>query len=116
MESIAVSRMLQDVVKACSQCHSSLHSHKYALLATVPVRNEQKQELVKFFDAVKNHKWTELRSYQEWLGSSDNAELYALRCREHEMSIAVIKTAFEVFQSATLLYIEPLNSQDAKLL
>jgi hypothetical protein len=72
--------------------------------------------LGKFFEAIKDRQWAELRDFQTWLGSADNVEAYVIRC-SGRLTVAVIKMHFELLQRARLLYSEALSAEDsAKLL
>jgi len=55
----------------------------------------------------KDHKWAKLRELQGWVGRADNVEAYAIRC-SGRLSVAVVKTHFELLQGTRLLYNEVL--------
>jgi len=112
----AVAQLLAELLASCLLCRSGFSGHDFALLATWVVRGEKDDALVRFFEAMKDHQWAKLRDFQNWLGSADNVEAYAIRC-SGRLSVAVVKTHFELLQGARLLYSEALSAgESAKLL
>jgi hypothetical protein len=104
----AVAQLLAELLGSCAHCQSGLSGHDYALLATWVITKEKDNALAKFLKAIKDHQWRKLREFQSWLGRADDVEAYAVRCSGNYLTVAVIKTHFELFQGARLLYSEGL--------
>jgi hypothetical protein len=112
----AVGQLLAKILESCPLCESGFSGHDFVLLATWVVRGEKDEELLRFFEAIKGHRWAKLREFQTWLATSDNVEAYAIRC-SGRLTVAVVKTHFELFQGARLLYSEVLSIEEgARLL
>jgi len=112
----AVADLLAEILEPCGHCGSRPLGHQYVLLATLAVTNEKDSALLKFFEAVKDHQWARLRESQSWRGAADDVEAYAIRCQGSKLSLAVIKTHFELLQPARLLYSEALSLEDGNRL
>jgi hypothetical protein len=113
----AVAQQLADLMQSCAHCRAPLRGHEYALLATWAISEEKDGALARFFEAIKEHDWLKLREFQSWLGNTDDLEAYAVRCSGQNLTVAVIKTHFELFQGARLLCTESLSAMDrSKLL
>ena len=108
----ARARLLAKLLNTCGHCHSGVQGHEFALIATWIVTKEIDNALVKFFEATKEHQWPKLREFQSWRGRSDNLEAYAIRCPGQNLSVAIIKTHFELLQGARLLYSEALSTEE----
>lgn len=76
-------------------------------MATSVVTRTADADLVRFFEAVKNNEWPELRQLRTWLGSTDNVEAYAIRC-SGRITVVVVKTSLELLRGAQWLYTESL--------
>ncbi len=112
----AVACLLIELLTSCSRCGSGFSIHDFALLATCILRGEKDDTLLRFFEAIKDNDWAKLRDFQSWLGNADNVEAYAIRC-SRRLSLAVVKTHFELLESPQLLYTEDLSADEsAKLL
>jgi hypothetical protein len=112
----AVARLLADLLKSCAHCGLQYPGHDYALLATWAITKQKHDALVSFFEAIKEHDWPKLREFQIWLGDADNVEAYAIRCSRGNLTVAVIKTHFELLQSPRLLYSEALAAEESNRL
>ncbi len=111
----AVAKLLAEILASCPLCGSGFSAHDFTLLATSVVRSEKDDDLIGFFEAIKNHKWAKLREYQSWVGTADNVEAYSICC-SGRLSIAVVKTHFELLQGTRLLYREPLSVEESSKL
>jgi hypothetical protein len=107
----AVAQLLAQLLECCPVCRSGFSGHDYTLLATCVVPSESDDTLLGFFAAIKDHRWAKLRDSQAWLGKGDNLEAYAIRCSER-LTLAVVKTHFELLQGARLLYCEALSIEE----
>lgn len=108
----AVAQLLAELLASCLVCRSGFSAHEFAQLATWIVPTEKDDALVGFFEAIKDHQWVKLREFQSWLGSADNIEAYAIRCSEC-VSVAVLKTHFDLLQGTRLLYSEALSVEES---
>jgi len=107
-----VAQLLVELLQRCPHCESRFLGHEYALLASRAVTNEKDGALVSFFGVIKEHHWLELRKFQSWQGNADDVEAYAIRCSGPNVTVAVIKTRFELFEGARLLYSEVLSKEE----
>ena|SRR5690242_6366439 len=112
----AVAHLLAELLGTCAHCRSGLQGHEYALLATSVVVKGKDDALVSFFQAVKEHLWPKLREFQNWLGRADNVEAYIVRCSGQNLTVAIIKTHFELLHSPRLLHIEALTKEEGNRL
>jgi hypothetical protein len=112
----AVAKLLMNLLGSCAHCQSGLVGHEYALLASSVITNEKDSALVKFFEAIKEHRWEELREFHMWLGRADDVEVYVVRCSRHKLIVAVVKTHSELFQGSKLLYSEALVTEESNKL
>jgi hypothetical protein len=108
----AVAQVLGELLVSCLLCRSGFSAHDFALLGTWIVQSEKDDALVRFFEAIKDHQWAKLREFQRWLGSADNVEAYAIRC-SGRLSVAVVKTHFDLLQGTRLLYSEALSVEES---
>ena len=108
----AVAQLLAELLACCLFCRSGFSGHDFALLATWIVRDEKDDALLRFFAAVKDHQWAKLRAFQSWAVNADAVEAYSIRC-SGRLIVAVIKTHFELLQSARLLYSEALSTEES---
>ena len=108
----AVAQVLAELLGGCLVCRSGFSGHDYALLATWVVPSKGDSCLAGFFQAIKDHQWAKLHEFQTWLGSADNLEAYAIRCSQR-VTVAVVKTHFELLQGARLIYSEALPAEEA---
>jgi hypothetical protein len=112
----AVARILAELLESCLLCRLGFSGHDFALLATWVVQGEKDDALVRFFEAIKDHQWAKLREFQNWLGKADNVEAYAIRC-SGRLTVAIVKTHFDLCQGTQLLYREALSVEEsAKLI
>lgn len=108
----AVGLVLAETVELCANCGARLQHHEYSLLATLAITKNKSDSKVKFFEAAKNHQWATLREFQDWHGADDDIEAYVIRCSKRNLSVAVLKTHFELLQPARLLYTEVLTAEE----
>lgn len=107
----AVAQLLAEAVEPCPVCRSGFSGRGYVLLATCVVRGAKDETLVRFFETIKGYQWAKLREFQSWLGKADNVEAYAIRC-SGRVTLAVVKTHFELLEGARLLYSEALSMEE----
>ena len=100
------------VIGRCPVCSADLEGHSVALIATVII-NDNQQAVTEFFKALQEHRWEDLRQFQQWEGASDNAEAYAIQCPQG-LAWFVIRSPFELYESDTFLTQEVLDSDDSK--
>ena len=106
----AVGLVLAETVELCANCGARLLHHEYSLLATLAITKNTQETKIKFFEAVKDHQWAILHEFQDWHGADDDIEAYLIRCSKRNLSVAVLKTHFELLQPARLLYTEVLTA------
>ncbi len=76
---VEVMREHARVLGPCAQCGAALSGHEYARLAT-EILDEDKASVTRFFQAVKDRDWLNLKSFQRWGALRDNIEAFAVRC------------------------------------
>ncbi len=67
------------------------------------------------FEDVRSHRWDAVRSFQEWKGDLDDAEVFLLKCPDGRYTLIVIYSQFELWGMSKLLYSEELNAGDLPL-
>ena len=88
--------------------------HRFSLLASVPVKQNDDPQVVTFLKAIKNRDWPGVLSFQQWEGGYDDYELYGIRAEYHPVVLVTVWDPFELFYNERIVEIEALNEVDSK--
>ena len=103
-------------LQACPACESGegYSQHEFVLLATLVLDKGANRERVSLFESIKEHRWPDLLNFQSWESTSDDLEVYAIRCVKDRLVIGVIRAPTELFEPDTLVYYDVLNFEDSR--
>ncbi len=102
-------RTVGDVIQRCPRCGLSLIGHEYRLVAATPLGAGEKGRFRSLLSAIQIHDWQKVSTFQGWLGRQPNAEVYGIRCPDHQMSLAIISAPFELEEPYTLMHTELID-------
>lgn len=105
----ASARTLSDAIRMCPRCGSSLIGHEYRLAAATPLGEDEVHRFQELLSAIRSHDWHKVSAFQHWLGSQPNAEVYGVRCPDHQLSLAMISAPFELDEPHTLMHTEVIE-------
>jgi hypothetical protein len=101
----ATANVIRRLVSPCPACGKEHlergDGHQYALLAT-EIAREPSGELSRFFQLYLEHEWSDLNRIQRFEGSSNAAEVFALRCTGG-VTMLVVRSPAELYDSDSLL-------------
>lgn len=102
-------RTLHELVRTCPRCGLSLTGHEYRLAAATPLSADEMDRFRELLSAIRNHDWQKVLTFQRWLGSQPNAEVYGVRCPDHQLSLAMISAPFELDEPYKLMHTELID-------
>ena len=106
----AIAEQLKKILKRCPICkQESFKDHSYLLLATTVIREEERDRVDAFVEALKNHRWSQLHQFQEWEGAYDNLVAYLCRCVQGNIALLTVHDSMELFYSPSLIELEILD-------
>lgn len=100
-------------LEVCPACGRHLGDHQFSLFASVPVKQNDDPRVMNFLQAIKNHDWAGVLSFQEWEGGYDDYELYGIRAEDHPMVLITVWDPFELFYNERIVETEALNEVDS---
>ena len=98
--------MLARLLKSCPVCQGAFSNHSYALFATALLGEGRTPSLVAFLKALKEHRWSDAQSFQDWDSESDGLEAYAVRCSTGQIGLVTIRSPQEFYDSDQLVDID----------
>jgi hypothetical protein len=105
---------LRRMLRACPACGGDLAGHRHASFAITISTDENRNRLVAFFEALKEHRWREAKGFQEFEGRYDATEVIALRCVSGSLTMLLIRNPEELWESSSILDYEILSPQVGK--
>ncbi len=115
-KSDATALSLVRVLKRCPICKSAFTAHHYASFATTVLGEGGTPRVVGFLQSIKEHRWADLQSFQDWDSSSDALEALAVRCPTGEIGLAIMRNPQEFWDSDQLVDLEVLTIADSRQL
>ena len=82
-------------MRVCGSCDRPLKSHHFALFASIIAGRQQIPRLTKFFELAKQREWGKLAEFQEWDGTRNVVEAFAVRCPGNTLQMIILKDVFE---------------------
>jgi hypothetical protein len=107
---------IRRMLTVCPACHQSCDAHSYALFATTVAVTDRGSRLREFLDTLKKNDWAKAMEFQEFEGSQDAAEAYAVRCVSGPVILLIIRSPFELFEPGEILSREVLEPSSGKAL
>jgi hypothetical protein len=101
---------LSELIRVCGSCGRPLESHHFALFASIIAGQQEIPRLTKFFQLAKQSEWETLAKFQEWDGTRDVVEAFAVRCPGNPLQMVILKDVFDPL-AATELYIQDTLGQ-----
>jgi hypothetical protein len=102
-ERLARTKVLSDVLRHCPRCSAPIVGHEYRLVASVPLVTDQPKVSAELLSAIRDERWQDLVAFQEWQGDRTNAEVFAIRCPDGGLSVAVIAAPFALEEPYVLI-------------
>ena len=97
---------LNDLLARCPNCGHSLQGHGYRLIAASILTPDHLEDSRKLLEAIRNHDWRMVVTFQSWEGRHANAEVYGLKCPHGGVSVVVISAPFALEEPYTLMHHE----------
>lgn len=98
---------------ACPRCRQPLQNHGYQLFASTVADADRRESLLRFFQLAKAHDWKNLRRHQDFDGTKNVAQIYALKCPLNELLMLYVRNPFEPLDSELLEAWEALDRVEA---
>jgi hypothetical protein len=102
----ASARVLMEVVRFCPRCGLPLAGHEYRLAAATPLGSQELERFEELLSAIRRHDWQRVLTYQRWIGSQPNAEVFCIKCPDQQLSLAMILAPFELDEPYALMHKE----------
>jgi hypothetical protein len=113
MKSDATAAKLTELIRICGICGGPLNQHQFALFASAIAGQREIPRLTKFFELSKQHQWNRLVEFQEWDGTRDIVQAFAIRCPRETIQMVVLKDVFEPLAANQLYTQETLEQKEA---
>lgn len=99
-------------VAVCPSCRSNLANHQYATLATMAIDHDREDRVLTFVEAFQQGRWLDLASFDSWHAETDNLEAYAIKCPGGNLSVAAMKSHFELLLGNQLIASRELSAPE----
>jgi hypothetical protein len=101
---------IRRMLKFCPVCQKHFGDHSYALFAITVASIDRSTRLREFFDTLKAHDWRKAMEFEEFEGSLNSAEAFALKCMSGKVVLLMVRDPFELFDANEILDYEILDS------
>ena len=98
----------------CCRCKRDLSGHRYQIFAVTVATKERHEALLDFFHLAKTHAWEALAKQQDFDGTKNAAEVYALKCSSGDLTALYVRDPFELYDSIGLEKWDPLDENGAQ--
>ena len=102
--------------RVCPACNGHLGDHRFAVLASVPIKENDDPQVLILLRAIKNHDWRTVLAFQDWEGGYDNYELYGIRGENHPVVLVTVWDPFELFYNERIVDTEVLDETESNKL
>jgi hypothetical protein len=75
----------------------------------MPISENNKPILTRFFGVVRKHEWNQLNDFKDWDSTADNLVAYAMKGSHESGVIIVLKDVFELYEQDELVLQETLS-------
>lgn len=110
----AVLERLWRRLESCPICGGDFAGHRFQLVATTILGPRNRRRIEKCMEAVERRAPGELVVFREWNGRGENAELYALRCIDGNIALAVVHSAATTPAFRNVLRCDSLGSTSSR--
>jgi len=110
---VSIKHDLASKIANCPCCETGLADHSFLLLAS-DIVGQDPARLIAFFEAIKQRDWEAVIKYQRWDPLSDNVELYGIRCGSSQMALAIIRSAFDLYENDKALAVDCLSQKETE--
>jgi hypothetical protein len=104
---------LSRLLCSCPLCRSALTDHYFSLFATTILDGGGKKRLTEVLEKFQEHRWDDLSEYSDWDSSTDDLEIYAIRCPTNRVALAIIRSPTELYEPERLIHCEILDSEES---
>jgi hypothetical protein len=70
--------------------------HQYQRIACAAIGPGERQDFSAMMEAVRGHRWDDLRRFQNWQATSADADAYLFKCTDGRYNLAVIYCPYEL--------------------
>jgi len=93
-------------------CEAATDSHKFAVLGTTVIGDQEKPRVTQFFGHVKRHEWKELNQFKDWRNDRDNLVAYFIGCPNGGGMVVAVRSPFELYESDEVYSQEAITPQE----
>jgi hypothetical protein len=112
----ATSCILANTGGVCPRCQMSFSNHQYRLIAATVLKSGKLGSLSELMEAIRTQHWQKVFGFQDWEGTQANAEVFALRCPNDGLSLAVVRSPFSLNEPYILLHRQTVDENAEMLL
>ena len=105
---------LRQTLKTCPACGKNVVGHENAHFAMTIATEENQQRLRQFFNALKEHRWSDAQQFNEFDPVCDATDAEALKCTSGQIIMLYIRNPFELFENSRLISYDVLDLQNSK--
>ena len=105
---------LHRMLKVCPSCQGSLHAHHYADFAITVASDETRTRLPEFFQALKEHRWSEAKRFQDFDPRYNAAVAKVLRCVTGSLVMLITRDPEELLESINIEAVEVLSQKSGR--
>ena len=100
----ATLQMLRRALSAeCPGCHQDLSRHSIVLLGLTIASPETTQRVQEFIEAYRSHSWERVTQFQDFDGSCNAVEVFAISCPHGKNSAILVRDPVELYDSDQVL-------------
>src|SRR5207237_5423831 len=107
LSDIEATELFHAIIK-CPICKNEVIGHSYFRFAVTIANEESKEDLLKFFNIIKDHNWEEEIKFQQFNPNYNAVEAVAIKCDLNNLSVFLIKDPVEIFERSSIIDYEIL--------
>jgi hypothetical protein len=89
--------------------------HQYQRIACTAIGPDERQDFSAMMEAVRGHRWDDLRRFQNWQATSADADVYLFKCTDGRYNLAVIYCPYELEGVYRIVHQEQIAPEDAPI-
>lgn len=105
----ATAEELRRMLKCCPACEGGWFNHTYVSFAIMVIGEDKKDRVLALLEALKDHRWKEAQTFQEFDPLRDALEAFALRCCTGRIGLLIVRNPEELWESHSLIADEVLD-------
>jgi len=102
-ESATLQMLRRALSSECPGCDQDLSRHSIVLLGLTIAMTETTQRVQEFIEAYRSHSWEKVTQFQDFDGSCNAAEVFAIRCPHGKNSAILVRNPVELYDSDQVL-------------